>query len=668
MPGVLSVLHAAVLGLVLLPVLAVGVAAQTPATLSISADHDDVDEGNSGNQVVTYTVALSRQVSADFAWKICFTGTAEYANDASKDYRIELNGSPNTTTNCTTNLALGPSATGLSHAFNTVRVYGDTDVEPDETIIATLEIITDPVPSDVTLGTSVHTLTINNDDNSIPTVANAIPNQTATVGTAFSYAFPENTFNDADSGDTLTYTATKGDGTALPSWLTFTALTRTFSGTPAAGDAGKVSIKVTAEDTNGGTVSDTFDITVAKPVVSIARGTSPVTEGTGATFTVHRTGATTSALTVLLSVGENTAGGRDYVATGNEGNKQVTIAANASSATYTVPTQGDNVDEPNGEVTVSIRASSTYAIHATDGEAEVAVSDDDDPPVDPGTPNSAPTVANAIPDRTATVGTPFSFAFPLNTFNDADNDPLTYTTGSLPSWLTFAPSSRTFSGTPTVAGTTTVRVTANDDRGGTVSDVFRITVRPSNADERDSPSSPVREGLVLLGRTLGLQSVAIINDRLTSPRLPGATGHVAGQTLTGNAIDVQPATDVETGSVTGEATPIPASALETGTSFELNGETGRGSRMSLWGRGTLSSFRNGTVIDGRATTLSFGTDRRHGDTTLGVMVARSRGDIRYRDDGDGEPRTRRMTTELTAVIPYGGMDVGDDLSMLSIAI
>ena len=36
------------------------------------------------------------------------------------------------------------------------------------------------------------------------------------AGTAFSYAFPANTFSDADTGDTLTYTATKADDTALP--------------------------------------------------------------------------------------------------------------------------------------------------------------------------------------------------------------------------------------------------------------------------------------------------------------------------------------------------------------------------------------------------------------------------------------------------------------------
>ena len=75
--------------------------------------------------------------------------------------------------------------------------------------------------------------------------------------------FPANTFSDADTGDTLSYTATKTDATALPTWLAFTAGTRTFAGTPQAADAGTVAVKVTASDGNGGSVSDTFDITVA---------------------------------------------------------------------------------------------------------------------------------------------------------------------------------------------------------------------------------------------------------------------------------------------------------------------------------------------------------------------------------------------------------------------
>ena len=107
--------------------------------------------------------------------------------------------------------------------------------------------------------------------NNPPTVATVIPDQSATAGTAFSYAFPDTTFSDADS-DALTYTATKADGTALPTWLSFTASTRTFSGTPQAADITTVSVKVTASDGNGGSVSDEFDITV-----SAAADTTPPT-------------------------------------------------------------------------------------------------------------------------------------------------------------------------------------------------------------------------------------------------------------------------------------------------------------------------------------------------------------------------------------------------------
>ena len=107
-------------------------------------------------------------------------------------------------------------------------------------------------------------ITIKGTLNKAPTVATAIPDQTATTGTAFSYAFPPATFNDADS-DTLTYTATKSDDTALPAWLSFTAATRAFSGTPQAADVEKVSVKVTASDGNGGSVSDTFDIVADLP-------------------------------------------------------------------------------------------------------------------------------------------------------------------------------------------------------------------------------------------------------------------------------------------------------------------------------------------------------------------------------------------------------------------
>jgi hypothetical protein len=103
--------------------------------------------------------------------------------------------------------------------------------------------------------------------NDAPTVANPLADQSAGLGLAFSYVVPANAFADVDAGTSLTYTATQADGTALPSWLTFNAAARSFSGTPANADLGTLSVKVVASDGQLN-VSDIFDVVVTDPNVS----------------------------------------------------------------------------------------------------------------------------------------------------------------------------------------------------------------------------------------------------------------------------------------------------------------------------------------------------------------------------------------------------------------
>ncbi len=127
---------------------------------------------------------------------------------------------------------------------------------------------------------------------------NAIPDQAAGAGAAFSYTFPAGTFSDPD-GDSLTYTATKSDDTALPGWLAFDANTRTFSGTPASGNIGTLSVKVQADDGRSGTVSDTFDIEVVSVLVSIS-APADANEGNASTtdkyFTITLSSAASAAV------------------------------------------------------------------------------------------------------------------------------------------------------------------------------------------------------------------------------------------------------------------------------------------------------------------------------------------------------------------------------------
>lgn len=104
---------------------------------------------------------------------------------------------------------------------------------------------------------------VNKKGNSIPTVANSLVDKEATEDVEFTCTFDENTFEDADPDDVLTYTAKLTDGTDLSeTWLSFDAETRTFSGTPENEDVGEVHVKVTATDKSGAFVSDQFIIVV----------------------------------------------------------------------------------------------------------------------------------------------------------------------------------------------------------------------------------------------------------------------------------------------------------------------------------------------------------------------------------------------------------------------
>ena len=105
------------------------------------------------------------------------------------------------------------------------------------------------------------------------------------------------------------------------------------------------------------------------PEITIAAG-SGVTEGTGATFTITANPAPDANLAVTLNVAE--AQGSDFVAASDEGTKTVTILAGETSATLTVATDNDDVDEPAGSVTATVQAGTGYTV-GTASSGTVAV-------------------------------------------------------------------------------------------------------------------------------------------------------------------------------------------------------------------------------------------------------------------------------------------------------
>ncbi|TXI59724.1 MAG: DUF4347 domain-containing protein, partial [Limnohabitans sp.] len=96
--------------------------------------------------------------------------------------------------------------------------------------------------------------------NDVPLVIAAIADQTFNGAGSWKFQVPADAFTDAE-GSGLTYNATLTGGGALPSWLTFNATTRTFSGNPPA-NVGSISVDVKATDANNAFVPDTFVLTL----------------------------------------------------------------------------------------------------------------------------------------------------------------------------------------------------------------------------------------------------------------------------------------------------------------------------------------------------------------------------------------------------------------------
>jgi hypothetical protein len=224
-------------------------------------------------------------------------------------------------------------------------------------------------------------------------------------------------------------------------------------------------------------------------------------------------------------------------------------------------------------------------------------------------PNGAPTLVGAgVPDQSVTVNQPLRVDL-APYFSDPDGDPLTFAVTGLPAGFALAGS--VISGTPGIAlepgSPFTVNVTVRDDRNGTVTDTFLLTVVPlARADAfisaiEVSPAPAVRSAAVTWTITVGnagpaptgaldvavefagnpftfsgnpcVLSVAADRQQLACALEPIASGATQTITLTGSA--AQPGDVYVTAAVEGDtAVPIDPNAANNRSALALTvGET-----------------------------------------------------------------------------------------------
>ena len=456
---------------------------------------------------------------------------------------------------------------------------------------------------------------------------------------------------------------------------------------------GSVSVTVAAGDgyTVGSPASGSVSIAdddLPPPAVSIAAKAASVTEGGAAAFTLTADRAPDADLTVTLSVAET--GGGDHVAAADEGPATAVIAKGATEAIFSVATVDDDVDEPDGSVTVTLKDGGGYTVPSPPGNAAaVTVSDNDAAAgpvlsVDDATgqengrlPVMPFTVRLSAPARDAVrVYVSTRPSTPVSATPKVDYAPASYA-------LTFR------------AGETEkqVWVLIYNDSHDEEPETFEVVLSAARG-------APVGDGVAVgtivnddpmpaawlarFGRTVAEQALDGIAGRMAADRTPGMQGSIAGQ-----ALSFDPAANDNPGSRSG-ASAAPSHAASgspafggtgalaladvaqafgghsgpgglghdsagfangtqsrtmtarealLGSSFSLTGAAdGAGGSMAFWGRAAQGGFdgREGTFsLDGTVTTGMLGADYARGKWLVGLALAQSAGEGDYRDTDVG---------------------------------
>jgi hypothetical protein len=288
-----------------------------------------------------------------------------------------------------------------------------------------------------------------------PVVSAPTANQTWIGGKAVSLALPSGTFTDPQH-QTLRYSVTLSNGQALPGWLSFNAVTETFSGT-APTSAQSLSIKVTATDTSSLSVSETFTATVVGSPAVTAQ-TPAQTWQAGKTFSLAL-----SANTFTDPQGQKLT----FAATQSNGQALPSwLGFNAATDTFsgTAPATAQSLS-------IKVTATDTSGLSASETfSASVAAAK-------PGIAVTSPT-----PTQHWTDGQAVDLVLPGNTFSDALGLKMSFAAyevsgPDVTSWLHFNPTPDEFTGKvpANATGTAWLAVMATDTQHVSATELFAVT-------------------------------------------------------------------------------------------------------------------------------------------------------------------------------------------------
>ena len=429
-------------------------AADTPGW-SFKAPDDDPYYSGTGTDTETYTI-----VDDDTAGLTLSATTLNVAVGATNNYTVVLDSKPTADVTVTpssgdaTKTTVAPaSRTFTSDNWNTPQSFTVSGQSTGTATISHAAASDDTKYSGSAVTIASVEVTVTESTNRAPTVSSALTDATIVSESGTKQLSLSGVFSDADS-DALTITAASSDETKA----TVSVATGYSSLTVSAHAQGTATITVTANDGNGGTVSDTFIVTVkAAPLVASALANVTDLEE-GATQEISLSGVFSDADADTLTI---TASSSD--------DAKATVAVSSDGSTLTV----SGVAEGTATITVTAQDSDSNRVSDT---FDVAVTQA--PQLQQA--NRAPTVASAIGDATILNESGTREVSLSGVFSDADDDSLTITAASsddTKATVSVASDQSSLTVTAKSNGTATITVTADDSNGGTVSDSFTLTIK-----------------------------------------------------------------------------------------------------------------------------------------------------------------------------------------------